>query len=109
MVLYEVWETTYKDSGSSLRIFMSRLDQVLANLSEVIREYEYEDIENLRIIVKMSMDSSGNYSKQFYDYLENNNIEYGNGKEIPSQNDKNIILYTKEEIKKYMIALINEV
>lgn len=66
MILYEVWETTYKDCGGSLRIFMSRLDQVLANLSEVIREYEYEEIENLRIIVKMPMDPNGNYSKQFY-------------------------------------------
>ena len=108
MVLYEVWETTY-ESGGSLRIFMSRLDQVLASLSEVIREYEYEDIKKHRLVVKMPMDSSGDYSKQFYDYLDKNNIEYGNGKEIPSQNNENIILHSKEDIKKYMIELIKRV
>jgi len=109
MVLYEVWETTYRDNGGSLRIFMSRLDQVLANLSEVIREYEYEDIKKHRLVVKIPMDSSGDYSKQFYDYLDKNNIEYGNGKEILCSNNENIILNSKEDIKKYMIELIEKV
>jgi len=107
---FQVWRICFKNGGNLL-IIPDDPKSIIIGLIQVL--YEFDEIDDPAIKIEFQMtfeaepeECDGNISKSYYCYLKNKNLDENTIR--PSLlNGKYVVLYSKDELKKYIIGLIN--